>query len=371
MKALTHVVVVLTVVSLALLGCGKKEGDMSKGAPSPKFSEQGEAPAAAPGAAEAGAGPGQVVGVVVETMAAGGYTYVRVETDKGELWAAGPQTEVAVGNKVAMPAGMTMKNFTSDSLGQTFEAILFVDSINVAGKIQPKSAHGGGDTTMGGMRDKALKLSFDGIEKADGGLTVADIIATGGDLVGKQIKVRGKVVKINRQIMERNWIHLQDGTGEEPNNDLTVTTTDDANAGDTVLIVGTVARNSATFHGGPDKVVVEGAKLTIEAKAEKVDPAAAPAAAPAEAAPAEAAPAEAAPAEAAPAEAAPAVAPAETAPAAAPAAAAPAAAAPAAAAPAAAAPAAAAPAAAPAVAPAETAPAATAPVAEAEAKPAE
>ncbi len=302
MKALTHVVVVMTVVSLALLGCGKKEEGMSQGAPTPTFSEKGETPEAPPGAAEAVAGPGQIVGVVVETMVGGGYTYVRVETDKGELWAAGPKADVAVGDKVSMPAGMTMKNFTSHTLGKTFEAILFVDSIQIAGQIQPKAGHGGGDKTMGGMREKAaVKLSFEGIEKADGGLTVADVIAAGGDLVGKQVTVRGKVVRVNRQIMERNWIHLQDGTGEEPNNDLTVTTQDDANAGDTILVVGTVARNSATFHGGPDKVVLESAKVTIEAKAEKEAPAKA---APVEAAPAEAAPAEAAPAEAAPADAA-------------------------------------------------------------------
>ncbi len=300
MKALAQAVLIFTVVSLATVGCGKKEADMNKGTPAPKFSDKAEAPAAKGGPAPTAA-PGQIVGVVVETMAGGGYTYVRVETDGGEVWAAGPKAEVAVGDRVVMPQGMAMKDFTSDTLGKTFESILFVDSLQVAGGIQPRTGHGK-DTTMGGMRDKALKLSFDGIEKADGGFTVADVIAAGGELVGKQISVRGKVVKINRQIMERNWIHLQDGTGEEPNNDLTVTTQDDANAGDTILVVGTVARNSATFHGGPDKVVLEGAKVTIEAKAEKVKESGAPATQPVAPAPAEVAPA---PAEAAPAEAAP------------------------------------------------------------------
>lgn len=307
MKALTHGVLILTVVSLAALGCGKKEGEEASTGPAPKFSEKGEKPAAegaVPGAVQAAATPGQIVGVVVETMAGGGYTYVRVETSDGELWAAGPKVEIEVGDRVVMPDGMAMKNFTSDTLGRTFESILFVQSLQVAGGLRPKDPMDPA-ARQADLREAASKISFDGIEKADGGLTVAEVLAGGGDLVGKQITLRGKVVKVNRQIMERNWLHVQDGTGTETENDLTVTTQDDANAGDTILLVGTVARNSATFHGGPDKVVIEGAKVTIEAKAEKKEKADVPA--PAEAAPAAAAPAEAAPAAAA-AEAAPAAA---------------------------------------------------------------
>lgn len=293
MKALKQMALALTVISLAALGCGKKDGDMAPEGKAPKFSDKAEAPAAegtAPAAAAAQGQPGQIVGVVVETMNSGGYTYVRVESNIGELWAAAPQTELSVGDRVVMPEGMAMNDFTSDSLGRTFESILFVQSIQVAGGVRAK-----GENTEGAgasaMSDKTPKLSFEGIDKADGGLTVEEVLVGGGDLVGKQVTVRGKVAKINRQIMERNWIHLQDGTGTEPNNDLTVTTQDEANAGDTVLVVGTVARNSATFHGGDEKVVLEGAKLTIEAKAEKVEDAEATPPAPAPAAEGEAKPA--------------------------------------------------------------------------------
>jgi predicted small lipoprotein YifL len=280
MKGYIKVALVLAAVLFALTGCKKKDEAMPKAASAPveKFSDQPVAEAAA-GDADS------VSGLVVETMDAGGYTYVRVQSSAGELWAAGPQTQVAVGDRLVMPTGMTMKNFTSDSLGRTFEEILFVQGYQVVGRMEPKNAEGGKPMTVDEMRDKALHVSFEGLVKAEGGLTVAEVLAGGSELVGKQVKVRGKVVKINRQIMERNWLHIQDGTGTEPDNDLTVTCLDDANAGDTVLIVGTVARNSATFHGGPEKVVVENAKVTIEVKAEKVDEKPAPADGEAKAAP--------------------------------------------------------------------------------------
>lgn len=264
MKRINTLVLVMTALLLAASGCKKKEeekgGEPAAGS-APAFSDK--APA------EQGQADGNTIeGMVVETMDSGGYTYVRVQGKEGEVWAAGPQTKVVVGDRIAMPKGMVMKNFSSDSLGKTFEAIVFTEQISVVGRMSPKGADGGQPMTVDEMRDRALKVDFDGLEKAEGGLTVEEVLTGGTDLVGKQVKVRGKVVKINRQIMERNWLHIQDGTGAEPNNDLTVTSQDDANAGDTVLIVGTVARNSATFHGGPEKVVVEKAKVTVEVKAD-------------------------------------------------------------------------------------------------------
>ncbi len=43
-------------------------------------------------------------GKVVETMNSGGYTYVLIATEQGNVWAAGPQVGVAVGGSVTTPA---------------------------------------------------------------------------------------------------------------------------------------------------------------------------------------------------------------------------------------------------------------------------
>lgn len=64
-------------------------------------------------------------GAVVETMDAGGYTYVCVQTGEKKQWAAIPDTAVKVGDNVEVAAGMVMSNFTSSSLGRTFENIIF------------------------------------------------------------------------------------------------------------------------------------------------------------------------------------------------------------------------------------------------------
>jgi hypothetical protein len=64
-------------------------------------------------------------GKVVETMNAGGYTYVCIKQGEQKAWAAVPATKVAVGSEVAVTPGMVMTNFSSKSLGRTFDAIVF------------------------------------------------------------------------------------------------------------------------------------------------------------------------------------------------------------------------------------------------------
>ena len=69
-------------------------------------------------------------GKVIETMNAGGYTYVHVDTGREKIWAAGPETVVKVGDNVSFVAGMEMHDFTSQTLDRTFKSIQFVPAIN-------------------------------------------------------------------------------------------------------------------------------------------------------------------------------------------------------------------------------------------------
>ena len=64
-------------------------------------------------------------GTVVETMSSGGYTYLLIENGGQKKWAAIPNAEVKVGQQVELAPGMTMNNFSSKTLGRTFEAIVF------------------------------------------------------------------------------------------------------------------------------------------------------------------------------------------------------------------------------------------------------
>lgn len=117
----------LTLVSSALLlaalgGCGRESVPKTE--------------AAAPVQAAVPAPMGSMAtGQVVETMDAANYTYVRIKTDAGEVWAAATQFKVAVGEKVTIPLDMPMENFNSPTLKRTFPKIYFTSRVFKEGEM--------------------------------------------------------------------------------------------------------------------------------------------------------------------------------------------------------------------------------------------
>ncbi len=105
----------------------------------------------------------------------------------------------------------------------------------------------------------AATLASDPITK-----TVEAVYQEKDQLNGQQIQIHGKVVKVNNGIMNRNFLHLQDGTGTQGSNDLTVTSQETAQVGDEVIITGTVSVNVDFGSGYLYPLMIE--KATIAKK---------------------------------------------------------------------------------------------------------
>jgi hypothetical protein len=93
--------------------------------------------------------------------------------------------------------------------------------------------------------------------------TVAEVSAQRAKLKDKPVAVQGTVVKFSADIMDRNWIHLRDGSGSsaDKSNDLMVTTKQVAKVGDVVVVSGLVKTDVNYGSGYAYPVVIEGAKL--------------------------------------------------------------------------------------------------------------
>jgi len=253
----------IALFSLSLLaGCGEETP-----APQTEAAKPSEQTAPATPAAPATA-PGKT-GTVTETVDAAGYTYVQVDTGSEKFWAAAPQFEVKVGDDVVVPEGMPMPDYHSKTLDRTFEMVYFVPSVLVGGAeaiMSGEIPEGHPPMTNGSASSKttveATDVDLTGIKAAD--QTVADIFAKKAELAGKPVKVRGKVVKFSPEIMGKNWIHLQDGTGEAGANDLTVTTSVTVNKGDTIVISGNLVLDKDFGYGYAYDVIVEDADVTVE-----------------------------------------------------------------------------------------------------------
>ncbi|MCP4574535.1 MAG: hypothetical protein GY838_19465 [bacterium] len=214
-------------------------------------------------------------GKVAETMDAGKYTYVLLDTDGEQRWVAGPLIAVAVGDAVMMAPGMAMHGFKSETLDRTFEVVYFVAAIEKDdghGHMPGASPHGAPAAedpaaAMGGGASQHMNpgnAQVEGVEKAAGGVTVAEIHERADDLAGEAVKVRGRVVKFTPNIMGANWVHLQDGTGAAGSNDLTVTTSATVAVGDLVVVEGTLTKDKDFGAGYRYAVIIEGADVTKE-----------------------------------------------------------------------------------------------------------
>jgi len=269
---------VCAVISLGMIGaCSGKPADQAAASSAPGAVS---AAAATPGAPSAGAIPatGQSVqtatGTVLETFDAATYTYVRVKTASGELWAATGTFKVAVGNRVIVPLEMPMENFHSQTLKRDFPLIYFTSRIGREGDPAPAlpamvSAHapmGGAAAGSGAVPGASATQVTEPIQPAPGGTTIANIWANRKSLAGKTVTVRCKVVKFNGGIMGRNWIHIQDGTGvaADGTNDLLVTSDAAAKVGDVITVTGTVAIDKDFTAGYAYAVLIEGAKIELK-----------------------------------------------------------------------------------------------------------
>ncbi len=94
--------------------------------------------------------------------------------------------------------------------------------------------------------------------------TVAAVYQEKEQLKDQQVQIHGKIVKVNNGIMNRNFLHLQDGTGTQGSNDLTVTSQETAQVGDEVIVTGTVSVNVDFGSGYLYPLLIE--KATIAKK---------------------------------------------------------------------------------------------------------
>lgn len=240
-----------------------------------------DGPAMAMPKAEAPSDAPTASGTIIETMDASGYTYMLVETGAGQSWVAIPATTVEKGATVNYYEGMVMKNFTSKTLNRTFDAVVFSpglagqsnevprksvqeDSFAAAVKAEKGVAVTSPDPAMaasGGSSGAIAPLEEISVEKsmAPNGYSVEEIFTKAKELSGKKIQVRGKVVKFSPLIMGKNWIHLQDGSGNPMQNshDLVVTTGETVEVDSIVTMEGILAAEKDFGAGYKYAAIVE------------------------------------------------------------------------------------------------------------------
>lgn len=194
---------------------------------------------------------------VVEVIQGNSYTYIKAKENMAEKWMAVSKQEVQTGSVYYYDEALPMNNFHSKEIDRTFDEIFFVNSISTTplAQAQPKAMEGHkGKVDI--QQNSAITL-----EKQAGEITVAQIFGNRSNFSEKEVEIRGIVVKVNEQVMGKNWIHIQDGTSDNGNFDLTITSADLPKLNDEITVKGKIILNKDFGYGYTYEVIMEDAKV--------------------------------------------------------------------------------------------------------------
>jgi hypothetical protein len=191
--------------------------------------------------------------VVKEILNTEKYSYLNVTEDGETYWIAIPRKEVQLGNTYYYKGGLLKKNFESKEYNRVFETIYLVSDV-----ISHPSNSGIPEWTEAITKEESSNASVH-VVPVEGSIKLSELFSNLEKFEGKLIQVTGQCVKVNPKIMGRNWIHIQDGSGDGL--DLTITTTEHVNLDATVTFEGSIGLNRDFGAGYKYDVIMEKATL--------------------------------------------------------------------------------------------------------------
>jgi hypothetical protein len=192
---------------------------------------------------------------VLEVLQTERYVYLQVEENGETFWIATGKREVEKGGKYHYKGGLLKTNFESKEYNRTFDKIYLVSNI-----VAENHSHNHDSSTpqkieTHSVESKPLPRKID----QTGSIKIASITSDPTKYEGKSVQISGECVKINPNIMGRNWIHLKDGSNDDY--DFVVTSNIMVPEGHVVTLTGTVALNKDFGAGYRYDIIVENGQL--------------------------------------------------------------------------------------------------------------
>ena len=197
--------------------------------------------------------------LVQEVIQTSGYTYLRVLEGKKQEWLAVVKLMASKGQSYTYTDAVPMKEFYSRELNRTFDEVLFLS------KLTRKEEVGEGELpanhpAIGSPPNEKVKSGLKDSHKittAEGGITIAELLKNKKSYAGKQVKVRGEVTKYSSNILNKNWIHLEDGSSSGGIFDIAITSDQEVKVGDTVTFEGVVGLDKDFGYGYFFEIILE------------------------------------------------------------------------------------------------------------------
>ena len=145
--------------------------------------------------------------LVMEILPTTKYVYLNVKENDKQYWIATRKLDIKIGETYFYKGGLLKTNFESKEYNKVFDKIYLVTSLVQAN-------HGGSSElnipqTEQNINKKTTTNTKQIVVKS-GSIKIAELVENYKKYEGKTVQISGKCVKINPNIMGRNWIHIKD-----------------------------------------------------------------------------------------------------------------------------------------------------------------
>ena len=185
--------------------------------------------------------------VVSEILPTQKYVYLKVKGNGKPFWIATGKQDVKVGETYFYRNPLLKTNFESKEYKRVFDTIYLVTNIvaqnhgNNTGNLKADFSEANEKSTTTSEEKVTIPTHTEKIVQYKGSIKISEIVANPSAYEGKTVQITGKCVKVNPNIMNRNWIHLQDGSKNDF--DLVVTSNTFVPEGKTVTMTAEVSLN--------------------------------------------------------------------------------------------------------------------------------
>ena len=183
--------------------------------------------------------------VVKEILQATRYVYLKVEEGEELFCIAIRKRDVKIGETYYYKRALLKTNFESKENNKLFEKIYLVTNLVQAknhGNDREIEAKTGSDKLKNYSAESNIAVKKEKVNiEQNGSMKIADLVENYKKYEGKIVQISGKCVKVNANIIGRNWIHIKDGSKDDY--DLVITSDTFVPEGSPITIKATVSLN--------------------------------------------------------------------------------------------------------------------------------
>lgn len=197
--------------------------------------------------------------LLIDSLQGEKYSYFKVREAEKEFWIATMKVNLPLQSEYLFDKGLFKTNYYSSEFNRNFEEIYLVSDLRPAQK-HSRTVGNAIETLVKGGNSKTSSTipSESSLERA-GSIKIRELISNADKYVGQEVQLTAKVTKINANIMDRNWLHLQDGSFDSF--DMVATSLEAVPAGHIITIKAKLAKDVNFGAGYSYDFILQNAQL--------------------------------------------------------------------------------------------------------------